>query len=245
MNANGPQRSIALVAASNYELAATIKRLGLKPDGRTHVGHNAGCHVRAIVSGIGAHRTRLALEDLFAIGEPGHVIDMGFAGGLDPSLWSGQVLMFHTITNERRSVAQIVDDGSVRLNHAAQVEGGPALLTIDRVAGSVQEKRRLFETHAAAAVDMESYHVARFASEHGVRLSVLRAIVDTAKMELPSVSADWVKPDGTPAGATVMRYMLAHPSEILTLLRLRRRAATASQALSRHVEAALLARNDF
>ncbi|SHG73927.1 4-hydroxy-3-methylbut-2-enyl diphosphate reductase [Jatrophihabitans endophyticus] len=113
---------------------------------------------------------------------PGAVAVAGVAGGLDPSLRPGDVV----VASEVRGTA-----GRVALRAAAplvaelrrlglRVRYGP-VLTTDTLVGGPDERERLAAT-GALAVDMESAPLARAFAERapGVPVAVVRVVVDTA-----------------------------------------------------------------
>jgi nucleoside phosphorylase len=83
--------------------------------------------------------------------------------------------------------------------------GGGAILGLDRMLASPQEKAAAFARTGALAIDMESHHAARAAAAQGLPFIAIRAISDRADEALPSCFADFV--DG--AGATKMSAVLA------------------------------------
>ena len=80
-----------------------------------------------------------------------------------------------------------------------------AILGLDRLLSSPQEKSATFARSGALAIDMESHHVARAAAEHGLPFIAVRAISDRADEALPACFGDFV--DGE--GATKMSAVLA------------------------------------
>jgi adenosylhomocysteine nucleosidase len=59
------------------------------------------------------------------------------------------------------------------------------VVSVDRVAVTLEEKRALRDTTGAAAVDMESGAIAKKAAEWGVPFHCVRAVSDTAEENMP------------------------------------------------------------
>lgn len=244
------RHTIVLLAALHTELAATIDRLDLRDDGTVCVGQIGQAQIVAAVTGIGASRAIATTNRLLDRVVPDQVILLGFAGGLDPKLRPATLLPITWVLNEHGSV--------LHLDSAAQAtpsdnDPPPApqhvdkdqprhtersLVTLDRLAHTVAAKRELFIRHRCAAVDMETYHVASLLARHGVPLTVLRAIHDSADMALPAATIDWVKPNGRADAMAAARYLVTHPWQVKTLIwlgmttqRAARRLAESAQTL--------------
>ena len=119
-------------------------------------------------TGVGQKRCLTALRWLCESGlpHPQEVISAGFAGALEDGRQIGDVL-----------VAAEIIDGQGRRWRCARARGG-RLLTMPRMIGDPEEKRRLGVQHRAAAVEMESAAAAEFCRERGIAFSGVRAISD-------------------------------------------------------------------
>jgi adenosylhomocysteine nucleosidase len=196
-----------------------------------------GCSVRTdgtlvLVSGMGGEAARAAAERLVHAGA-GALVSWGLAGGLDPALEAGAVLLpaevidvrgarFATARHWREALAAVLEV------HAPVASG--SLLTCLTPLESVDAKSAAFRNTGASAVDMESSAVAEVATLHGVPFIVVRAIIDTARDAVPPAVA----------GATVAGLLKPHrlilglmrsPGEIVALLRLARRYRVAMRSL--------------
>jgi adenosylhomocysteine nucleosidase len=154
------------------------------------------------------------------------LISFGLAGGLDPTLEAGTLLVPHTVQWHGR----VFDcDEGLR----AALPGSPiaCLLAADAIVAYAVEKRRLWEDTAASAVDLESGAVAEVATAAGIPFAVLRAICDPATRELPPAAVAALDEQGRIAPMKMAWMLLRDPGQIAGLIALGRDAARARRAL--------------
>jgi nucleoside phosphorylase len=119
----------------------------------------------------------LAAAEALAVAHAGCVLSVGLCGALDQGLEPGDVVQAEAV----------IDGQGGRWAGGAVQGGGPAVraLSLDRVAVSAEEKRRLGAASGAAIIEMEAAQVARRAVERGVPFFCLKAVGDGAGEELP------------------------------------------------------------
>jgi hypothetical protein len=93
------------------------------------------------------------------------------------------------------------------------------------------EKRLLFQSTGALAVDMESHVAGAIAEARGLPFAVCRAIVDPAWRTLPSAATAGLRDDGHTAIVPILRELLRQPSQLGALLRLAADARAARTSL--------------
>jgi len=177
-----------------------------------------------------------AAAELVAAGADA-LLSFGFAGGLDPSLRPGDLVVGAGVVADGRMHA--TDDTlSQRLCAAldAATGGWTAGLVAhaDQVVDSPAAKQALFARTRALIVDMES----RAAAEAGLPFAILRAVVDPAERALPSSALAALRPSGRINSLVLLGGLLRRPREIGTLLALARDNAAARESLSRAAAAA-------
>lgn len=186
-------------------------------------GTLVACH------GFGRSAARRAAAELADQGVEA-LLSFGIAGGLDPRLATGSVVVGTEIRFERRAL--VTDAGWTDRLHTRI--GGSTLAPLAHAAQVVTttaQKRELHGLTGAVAVDMESWGIAEIAVERGLPFAALRVVADTADDALPGVALAAVTDDGH---VRVMRSVLGaitHPQQIPALIWLGRRTKTASKVL--------------
>ena len=162
----------------------------------------------------------------------GGLVSLGLAGGLDPLLRPGDIVVCETVVS--RGTRYRTDAAlSRRLGGSTP----HAVLGGDAIAASVGEKQRLWRETGAAAVDLESGAVARLATERGVPFAVLRAVCDPAERALPRAACVALDARGAIAVWRVVASLIARPGQLPALLRVAADAAAARRALMARVGA--------
>ena len=163
------------------------------------------------------------------------LVSFGLAGGLDPMLRPGAIIVPAAVVTQGRHLA--TDPG---LNSVLGGDTGHALLGADGIAATAQAKRYLFLATGCAAVDLESGPVAMVAERHGIPVAVLRAICDPAELDLPPAALGALNDAGAIGLLRVIGSAIGRPSQIPALVRLGRDAAAARTALVRALGAAVM-----
>ena len=162
----------------------------------------------------------------------GGLVSFGLAGGLDPALVPGTVLVPTAVLLDAERWD--ADNGLRRLLGGATPEalygGGEAVAT-------AAAKAALFARTGAVAVDLESAAVARTARRHGLPFAALRAVCDGAGRGLPRAALVALDGAGRIVGLRVAWAAASRPWEVPDLVRLGGDAARARHALVARVRA--------
>ena len=177
------------------------------------------------VGGGGSAGAEAAVRAMLLAGADG-LISLGLAGGLNPTLAAGDVV-----------VPSAVITGGVRhavdLDLAARLGGadGRAILGTDTVVATGADKQRLWRTTGAVAADLESGAVALTAAAAGVPFAALRVICDPADRDLPPAALVALGQNGAIGLGRVLMSVLRYPAQLPSLLRLAGDARTARRSL--------------
>lgn len=184
-----------------------------------------------VIGGGCAASLAAALQDKLSRGAAG-VISFGLCGALDPSLKVGDVVVGESVADP--------DDGfpadaawAQRIVGAVSGARLGSFARAEQVVGSAEEKAELRRRTGAAAVDLESYVVARLARWFGAPFAILRAVSDSADRALPHAARVGLGADGRPAIGPVLASLRANPWQIGSLVRTALEAEDAFHALER------------
>ena len=174
------------------------------------------------------HGATLAAEHLVATGVTA-LISVGVAGGLNPALPPGTIVIPANIITPDRTYAT---DPSLtaRLGGPRHILYAGTAIIVTRA-----EKALLFGETGADAIDLESGAVAKVAAKYSLPFAAIRALIDPASETLPPAALAALDAAGAIAIGRVLASILRYPGQIPDLVRLVRHAATARAALRRHV----------
>lgn len=176
-------------------------------------------------SGAEAAAQRLAGQGATAL------ISFGLAGGLDPLLRPGAVIVPEAVVTRGQAL-----ETDPALNDRLGGATAHTILGAVGIAATFAAKQQLFVATGCAAVDMESGAVAEVAEAHGLPFAVLRAICDPAERDLPPAALCALNDSGAIGLLRVLASVIGHPKQLPALLALARDAATARRALVERVE---------
>ncbi len=191
---------------------------GLAQESRIAAGPGVS-HV--VCSGSDPGRLRSQLADLDPSGLRA-VISFGIAGGLDPSLQSGDVVVATAVMADEGawkvppSVVEAMA-GRVRASGIPVAEG--PLVGVEEPVLLPATKASMHAATDAIAVDMESHIGAAYAARHALPFAAVRVISDPADRALPSLAKGALKADGRVDFAAICSGLARAPSELSTLLR--------------------------
>lgn len=190
-----------------------------------------GLGFEVVAGGGHAEATSRKVDALIAGGAKA-LVSFGIAGALDPTLKPGDLIIAESVAMP--GGGQLTCDAVWRQRVMPKVSARGGMVAGRSIAAATRvEKGSLFQETGAAAVDMESHHVAEAASRHGLPFLVIRAIADTADDTLPEAALKGLNEEGRPAIGAVLLSLLTKPWQLPGLIRVALRSRTAMNALLR------------
>ncbi len=187
-----------------------------------------------------AGQTRAVREAVAQLAEGGAeaIVSFGFAGGLDPDLPAGTLLLPKTLRSAGRDDILVDEtaemaEGAVGLLIGATPLSRAPLLTVEAPVATLEDKRAAHKSFAAVAVDMESYWVAESCRQRGIGFLALRAVSDPAGRALPPSAVLAMGAGGNLQVGKLLGGLLSRPGDLPGLVRLGLDSRKASAALGR------------
>ena len=156
----------------------------------------------------------------------GWLVSFGVAGGLDPDLEPGTLLLPEVIMSERGR--EVRTDDARRgpllgraLEAGLSISEGPLYGSSEPI-GSATGKIALHRALGCVAVDMESHAVAAVAAKARRPLLVIRAVADPASRSLPPYLSGTIDAKGRSRLSPVLRRLIKDPGLLGPLLQLRK-----------------------
>jgi len=182
-------------------------------------------------SGAGANNAEVAAKLLITQGAT-HLISWGCAGALSVSLQSGNLLLADSLidaegatldvdTSWHRQVRTVLEKLLALSAHKPNfVLRCGALLESKTLVSTSHDKHKLHQQTNALALDMESIAIAKVAQTYALPFLAIRAIADPVTMDLPAAVSYAFNEQGDVELGKLLRFLLAHPSELKGLITL-------------------------
>jgi adenosylhomocysteine nucleosidase len=172
------------------------------------------------LSGVGWAAAAAAGERLVSAGAAA-LASFGLAGGLDPALAPGTLLLPAEVTTPEGAAFSTDPEWRAQL---APAGAAPAmsgrLLTTRAPVTSAEAKLALWRVSGALAVDMESAAIAEVADRYSLPFVAVRAIVDGATAVVPAAVLASADVRGEVALPRLLHALLRRPQDLPALLQL-------------------------
>jgi adenosylhomocysteine nucleosidase len=219
------------IEADAFERRIAGRREWRGPGPAFHEGTIAGGRVAWCVSGVGGPAAARATNLLIDGHRPRAIVSAGFAGGLDAALARGAVVRPTAVVTEAAG-------GRIPLAALDDPQGGPLLVSVAEVAGTVARKRDLAARTGAGVVDMETQAVATAAAAAGLPCHCVRVISDDAAQALPPEAMALARPQSTARRfGAVLGALGRRPAVAVDLWRLYEHAVVDGRTLAAALEA--------
>jgi len=191
-------------------------------------------HVLLCISGIGAEQAQQAAATLIQHGADA-LLSWGCAGALSGDLQSGDLLLPLTILPEASDALPTDSAWHAHLSNLLANTCKPVTGTLISSANIISEaaqKRALYQSSGAVAVDMESAVIGMVAQDAHIPFMVIRAIADDMDTSIPAYINRAMDSYGNIYPVRMLGLLLAHPASWLQLARLGRQFSAAKSTLS-------------
>jgi adenosylhomocysteine nucleosidase len=176
--------------------------------------------MEVLITGIGRENAERSLHRALRKEPYQLVLSCGFAGGLNPYLTTGTVVF--STDEDAGLTGPLLNAGACPVKFHCH----------DRVAITVQEKRRLWEATGADAVEMESQIIRAICHAHEIPSATIRVISDAAHENLPLDFNVFMTAEQQLSYARLILALLGSPSKIPAMLRLQRQTQLAARNLA-------------
>ncbi len=185
---------------------------------QNRVGARAGLQI--LVTGVGSRKAERAIRAALNVERPKLVLSCGFAGGLSPELKHGAIVF--AADDDFFLAAALSDAGARRVRFYCATK---VLIT-------AEEKRALWQSTGAGAVEMESEVIRAVCRERQIPSATVRVISDPADEDLPLDFNRFFTPDQEFAYGRLAWAILKSPAKVVELLRFQRQTRAAAENLA-------------
>lgn len=236
---------IAIIAAMKDEVKDILSKLELdevvhiKPSIIYH-GKYKGHEIALMVSGIGyeaMHKATVYLLDNF---NPSVCLHIGYAGGTDPLLQVGDLIIASELREKDKDKIFVTDDllkkkaVEICIRENLRYKEG-VVVTVAEPLNTPHEKAFLGTQYESLAIDMESSAFAEVATFHKIPFVVARAIFDPLDMPLPALS-DTITTDGDINKFELARHVYHNPKDLLNLPKFAYCANKAREVMTKFID---------
>jgi adenosylhomocysteine nucleosidase len=176
--------------------------------------------IQILLTGMGQRNAEKSIRAAISAQKPTLVLTSGFAGALNPDLSLGTVLF--SSDDPRHLEPKLLAAGARPARfHCA-----------NRVASTAAEKRALWQSTRADAVEMESQIISNICREHQIPCATIRVILDTAAEDLPLDFNFLMTADQQMDYRKLAFSLVKSPSKIPALLRLQKQSKEVASRLA-------------
>lgn len=232
---------LAIFGALPQELKWVIKELGAIRGGSRnnyHVYYSSfnEIEIAVVITSVGGANALAALESIFLEFHPDACLSTGYGGALYQGAEEGELIWANdyaalgekgdAVFLENRPDADMFE----KLSDSVKMKKG-TIITVDKIAEKKDILKRLPAGLQNPVCDMETFLLAKYCLEKGIRFFSLRAISDLANQDIPPEVADIVDSSGEPNIKRAIKTCLLRPWLLPLMIRLASSSRKASENL--------------
>ena len=206
-------------------------------------GNWEGVRIILVRTGIGKDCALSALEKVLSRANPSLILSIGYAGGLDPKLKVGDVILADHVLEIKTGLTN-VGSYPIDLKRLKSLEGLACpkkivvhrgiLITVNQVVDKSSAKQELGSRYNALAVDMETAPLVAHATHNNLSFLSVRAVSDTVEQSLVDVSS-FISDDGEASKLKAGWYAMTHPHRIKSFISLRMQSQQATRNMTEFI----------
>ena len=204
------------------------------------VGSWEGASIVLVRTGMGKNCALGALEEVLNRVNPSLILSIGYAGGLDPKLKAGDVILVDHVLEINKAFAN-VGSYPIDLKQLELLQGltypkkivvhRGKLITVDQVVDNPAVKQELGSRYNALAVDMETAVLIAHATKKKIPFLSVRVLSDTVEQSLVNVGS-FIGDDGKVSKLKAGWYAMTHPNTVKNFISLRGQSRLASRNMT-------------
>jgi adenosylhomocysteine nucleosidase len=154
---------------------------------------------------------------------PHLIVSAGFAGGLQPGLKVGDLVLGVNYSDAAIASRLVLSPRWQRGN----------LLTADAIVEKGENKRKLGEESGCLVADLETAHLARVCAEHNIPMVSVRCVSDAVEDDMPVPASVLLNPEtGRPDSLGLFRHLITNPACVVGFNKLLKNAKTAQNGIA-------------
>ena len=243
------QALLAIICAVSDEVSGYLKSRLFKPVSQDQdvTFHESPLEpgIVIVVVGIGRRSAEKGTERTIETYNPALVINVGFAGGVNHIMKTGDLIVCDKIWAVQGAPSEWIHKSaeSLSIDHKTIYKLFPYLwsgtsgvshsdcLSVPRVASNTSEKARIGSMFPVSIIDMESFWVVRVATQYQVPCAIVKVVLDPLKQTLPSFVDRVAAKGASGQWQHALRFALSRPSEVPNLFRLMSQVKVAKTSL--------------
>jgi len=180
--------------------------------------------IAIVRTGIGKENMKKAVDLSLKYIKPTLMVNIGYAGGLDPHLQAGDIVFSNQVIDEQTGETWDVETEHLKKLEElaksldARYHTGKSI-TVDKAITDPHQKAFLGTKFEAISCDMESSGLAVASKESGIPFVIVRSILDPMDILIPEIPEEAVKDGGVKVGE-MLSHLKSNPKDILKLPKL-------------------------